>query len=270
MRSPRTLLGIRQPRTEVFHLHIGTTYYWTVTARSDDEVAATSPTWSFTTHAATPRWISVPGITNVRDIGGWSLPNGNVVSQGHIYRGSEMHPRLTITEAGRRILEDNLRIKTDLDLRAADETTGPVLNPDKVRWVNAPILPYAHIAEAGQPEQYRQVFAMLADPANHPVFLHCFGGADRVGTVIFMLGALLGKDVEHLGHDYELTSFSIWGIRSRYSDEFQSLLTALRAHAPGGTVLQQVEAYLLDAGVTAAELSSLRNTLITSSRNATG
>jgi len=204
----------------------------------------------------------VPSISNVRDIGGWPLPSGNVVSQGHIYRGSEMHPRLTITEAGRRILEDDLRIKTDLDLRAADETTGPVLDPGKVRWVSAPVLPYAHIAEAGQPEQYRQVFVVLADPENHPVFIHCFGGADRAGTVAFMLGALLGKKVEHLARDYELTSFSIWGIRSRYSDEFQSLLTALRAHAPDGTVHQQVEAYLLDAGVTAAELSSLRDTLI--------
>jgi len=204
----------------------------------------------------------VPGITNVRDIGGWPLPSGNVVSQGHIYRGSEMHPRLTITEAGRCILEDDLRINTDLDLRAAEETTGPVLDPDKVRWVIVPVLPYTHIAEAGQPEQYRQVFVVLADPANHPVLFHCFGGADRAGTVAFMLGALLGMDVEHLVRDYELTSLSIWGIRSRYSDEFQSLLTALRTHAPDGTVHQQVEAYLLDAGVTAAELSSIRDTLI--------
>ncbi len=41
-----------------------------------------------------------------------------------------------------------------------------------------------------------------------PVFFHCIFGADRTGTLAFLMEALLGVGENQLAIDYELTSFS--------------------------------------------------------------
>jgi len=262
MREPLVLIDLRDPRAEVLHLHIGTTYYWSVRTHGDGDQALASRVGSFTTHAATPRWINVPGITNVRDVGGWSLANGRAVRQGLIYRGSEMDSHVIISDEGRRVLENELGIRTDLDLRGTGEVAGPVLDTDKVHWLHIPVLPYDNITTEEQKAQYRLVFTALADDANYPLYFHCWGGADRGGTVAFLLGAVLGKRFEDLALEFELTTFSIWGTRSRDSDDFQNLLGVLRAAAPDGTVNRQAEQYLLDTGITPDQIAAIRSNLI--------
>lgn len=39
------------------------------------------------------------------------------------------------------------------------------------------------------------------------VYLHCVGGADRTGTLAFLIEALVGVSESDLSKDYELTSF---------------------------------------------------------------
>ena len=39
-------------------------------------------------------------------------------------------------------------------------------------------------------------------------YYHCYGGADRTGTIGFLLGALLGMSYTDLVIDFELTSYS--------------------------------------------------------------
>ena len=43
--------------------------------------------------------------------------------------------------------------------------------------------------------------------AGKPVFYHCQNGADRTGTIGFLIGALLGMSESDLAKDYELTTF---------------------------------------------------------------
>ncbi|NIY15095.1 MAG: hypothetical protein GWM98_09415, partial [Nitrospinaceae bacterium] len=73
-------------------------------------------------------------------------------------------------------------------------------------------------------DEYLKIFQVFADRENYPVLFHCVGGADRGGTVAFLLNGLLGKDREHLIRDFELTTLSVWGERSRWSDQFRALL----------------------------------------------
>ena len=40
-----------------------------------------------------------------------------------------------------------------------------------------------------------------------PVYFHCIGGADRTGTLAFLIEALVGVSESDLSKDYELTSF---------------------------------------------------------------
>ena len=62
----------------------------------------------------------------------------------------------------------------------------------------------------------KTIFGVLADESNYPVFIHCNAGADRTGTVAFLINGLLGVGEEDLIRDFELTSFSkVSGLRYR-------------------------------------------------------
>ncbi len=62
----------------------------------------------------------------------------------------------------------------------------------------------------------KNIFDSLADENNYPVYIHCNAGADRTGTVAFLLNGLLGVSESDLIKDFELTSFSkVSGLRYR-------------------------------------------------------
>lgn len=254
--------ALKKPLAEVSHLYIATRYYWRVTARQGARTVAQSPTWSFRTHPATPRWIRVPGTSNVRDIGGWPLSGNRAIRQGVIYRSSELNGRLHVTSRGRYVLESDLGIRTDIDLRAEMEGASPALDPEKVRWVHAPISPYDSISDEAFREAYRLVFETFTDHSNYPILFHCVGGADRAGTVAFILNAVLGKSREHLIRDYELTTLSLWGERHRSSEQFQALLETLRPFGRDDDLAHQAENYLLWLGLTQGHVDALRRHLI--------
>ena len=109
----------------------------------------------------------------------------------------------------------------------------------------------------------RRVMAVFANEANYPILFHCWGGADRTGTVALLLEALLGADAEQLAYDYELTSLSVWGPRTRGSQDYQELLAALGEFGRAGdSINAHVEKYLLSIGVTAGEIGAIRRQLI--------
>ena len=260
--DPLVLRDVPEPCRNVVNLHVGTRYFWKVIARDRDSVVAASPVWEFTTHPSTPRWLRVPGITNVRDVGGWCLPGNRRIRQGMMYRSSEMHGHVDITGEGRQVLVGELGIRTDVDLRGSGEEPRPVLDQSRVEWINIPIRPYGGIVEDACRESYRQIFGVFADPSAYPILFHCWGGCDRGGTVAFLLNALLGLDMGSLVRDYELSSLTIWGERSHQSDNFQSLLGALLPFGDGkDDVGRQVESYLRSIGVTAEEIASIRTHL---------
>ena len=61
----------------------------------------------------------------------------------------------------------------------------------------------------------KEIFELLANEDNYPVFYHCNAGADRTGTLTFLINGLLGVSYEDLTKDFELTSFSEAGARYR-------------------------------------------------------
>lgn len=260
--NARVLRDLGKSTIEVWHLFIGTPYYWNVVARRGGEVVAESAVRRFTTNSLPPRWIRVPGVTNVRDIGGWPLPDGRRVRQGMVYRSSELNGNLQITPRGRDILENELGIRTDLDLRGEHEGASPALDPARVRWIHAPVSPYDCICDVAFADAYRMIFELFAEPANYPILFHCVGGADRGGTVAFLLNALLGKQREHLIRDYELTTLSVWGERSWTSEQFLSLIEALKPFSPDPNDLgAQVTQYIRSLGVSAEAIQSIRSIL---------
>ena len=67
------------PTLDVYNLKIGARYYWTVNEETPE---------SFTTADAAPRNLSVGGVMNVRDLGGWKTVDGRRVRQGSTPKGS--------------------------------------------------------------------------------------------------------------------------------------------------------------------------------------
>lgn len=256
--EPVLLRNLTTPSARVWNLQIGTRYYWKVIAKRNTQELAASPVGEFTTHPKAPRWLYIPEITNVRDMGGWPLPHGRKIRQGMVYRSSEMNSHLELTAQGKDILLNQLKIRTDIDLRGSEEVRKPALK--NIRYLNVPIQPYAHIAEEQYQPGYRQIFQTLGDPTVYPVIVHCWGGADRTGTVIFLLEALLGVEKKWLIKDYELTSLSIWGERRHTSEEFSAFLEVLSSL--GKDIQEQVENYLKSIGVFEEEITSIRRILI--------
>ncbi|MCX4314807.1 MAG: tyrosine-protein phosphatase, partial [Clostridia bacterium] len=81
---------------------------------------------SFTTAAAAPRNLYVDGVTNVRDLGGWSTWDGQTVKQGMIIRCGRLNKSETpeveieITDDGIAFMRDVLDVATEIDLRMPD------------------------------------------------------------------------------------------------------------------------------------------------------
>jgi protein tyrosine/serine phosphatase len=173
-----------------------------------------------------------------------------------------MNSHCTITAEGRSVMIADLGIRTDLDLRGTGEDRTPVLDLSQVEYVNIPVLAYDLIANPEYTGRYRALFSLLATRSMYPIYIHCWGGADRTGTVVFLIQALLGVSEDHLAADYELTSLSIWGERLRESEEFQSLLQTLELFVSKGNSLQaQVERYMNVIGVTKEEIERIREIL---------
>ena len=257
--------GLGGSPAEVPNLLLGERYYWKVIQRRDGMPTAKSPAWSFRTHTAPPRWIRVPGISNVRDVGGWPIDAASRVRQDLLFRSSELNTHIMVSAEGARVLVEDLGIRTDLDLRgtADDENPAPALDTASVTWEHCPLYAYKDIFTPTGMASIRRAFRVLADPARYPLLFHCWGGADRAGTLSFLVNGLLGVGLDDLIHDYELTSLSIMGLRLHTDGGFQEILAGLRDFgAEEATIQARIEAYLLAAGVTAEEMQRMRELLM--------
>jgi protein tyrosine/serine phosphatase len=247
----------------VTNLEIGTLYFWQVVTREKGNVLYRGPIWRFQTSPVPPRWIDINGVTNVRDMGGWITQDGYKIKQGLLYRGAAMNKEgeMFITPTGIDTFVRRLHIKTDLDFRGAyEKKVVPAIDTTTVKWIKISISPYADIVSSGETgkKAYRKVFHQLAEPGNYPIYMHCQIGADRMGTVAFLVGALLNMRNEDLFRNYDLTSFSLSGIRDHNSEMFQGLLKVVSAYGKENDSLQRkVYYYLLDIGVTGEEIQSI-------------
>ncbi|MCR5264319.1 MAG: tyrosine-protein phosphatase, partial [Clostridiales bacterium] len=195
-------------KAEFINLFIGRRYYLRA-----ESTGGCSRTISFDTDSRPPRLMKIAGMYNFRDLGGRIAAEGKKVRQGLIYRGCEPNGHTDIEENGIKELM-HLGLMTELDLRGIGDQAQRSIN--EISYVNIPIRPYSEIFEPRIMIQYRRLFRFLLDESAYPLFFHCWGGADRTGTLAFLICGLLGVPEDDLIMDYEFTSFMLWGKRSRY------------------------------------------------------
>ena len=311
---------------EIYNLLPSTTYYWKVAGDRSDM----SDTSVFKTEDLSVRLIYAEGTSNIRDLGGWNA-DGSFVNYGKIYRGNQLNGygnwgNNKLTENGLKTFKDDLKIKTEIDLRTQDKddanqtvnfvdaslpyykyTIGQytdILEPSVWNALphdgNTPVdstenkndarrLSYATgnavRNENAMRRSLKGIFEVLADERNYPVYIHCNAGADRTGTVAFLINGLLGVSEADLIRDYELTSFSsVSGLRYRSEIKngdfteigvmkndydnfvaFGALMNAIKNNygAEGGTLSYAIESFLTDyVGVSHEDIESLKRIMI--------
>lgn len=249
----------------IFNLYKATKYFVKLVAyNKDGESIGEDSSWFLTTDLG-PRFINVDGIHNVRDLGGYITSYGRT-RQGLLYRGGTLTLFdgyiSDITEEGKTQMEEDLKIKSELDLRSFKEVGISETSIPGATLYYLTIDGYESAFSPYYSESYRRVFSFLASIDNYPVYMHCTGGADRTGTVAFLLNAFLGASEIELIQDYELTSFSIFGQRSIRGDSllpvhYQDFYRGLNNY-PGESLQEKTENYLLSIGVTSEELNNIR------------
>lgn len=219
---------------------IGRNYTWTVSDGS-----STSATGHFFVAADAPRIINVSaidwGISNARDLGGWTTSDGKVVKQGLIYRSPQFdwympgyvdpdddeHPGQRI---GAPFYYDTLGIGFDLDLRKVGDVraseyveyqpaSGQVdirvspLGPNIPRFFtdyddeSSPFGNYSGIFSTPAMKAMHKGFSKVVEnlKSGTPLVFHCAQGKDRTGSLAYVLNGLLGVPRDSLRLDWAWT-----------------------------------------------------------------
>ena len=267
-----------EKETYIYNLKSGATYYYQVVANYVSEFK--SEVKSFTVNGESPRNLYVDGLTNVRDLGGWNIGEGKTFKQGMIYRSSQFNYGGTYndyvsapSEEGLKVLLEDLKIKTDIDLRRTaeanegyDEVNGITSSPlgNSVKYVSAPMT-------YGNKNIYTQqinrasinlFFNTLGNENNYPVVFHCLRGTDRTGALAYVLGAIVGMNETDLLRDYLFSNFGKIGSVVREST-VRSLFIRGISQSEGDTYQEKAANYLMaNSDVTLETINNIKNILV--------
>ncbi len=261
---------------DLYNCKTGTQYYWTVTAHYSS-VEHTSEVGTFSIKSGGPRNLYIDGVNNARDIGGYVTNGGKTIKQGMIYRTAKMNesnaanPQMTITDVGIKTATEQLKIKTDIDLRktekdssGVDEIGGIKSSPlgISVNYVNCPMYydgsaVIAHTSTAkdiANKESIKHMFEVLGDADNYPVAFHCTQGKDRTGALAYLMERLLDMKTTDIYHDYLFTNMSEIGGYCNYKAfaGYDFYLNPL----PGTNLQEKAYSYLLSIGVAPTTIDS--------------
>ena len=158
----------------------------------------------------------INGVTaNMRDLGGWKADGGHI-AYGKLYRGARLSSRMP--ESGKEIFLNQLGISVDLDLRGIKDSeadAGPVI--EGAEYLKLPVEKNLGRGTGNTEELYQQAIRSIIGwlGEGRAVYFHCAGGADRTGTLAFLIEALLGVSENDMSKDYELTTFDGMNTRLR-------------------------------------------------------
>ena len=188
---------------EIYNLVPGVTYYYRVVDAGGAVLKSACVT------PVGPMRMIYGVSSNVRDLGGWKVPGGHI-AYGKLYRGAALSSR-RMTERGKEIFLKDLGIGVDLDLRGIKEseaTVGPVI--EGAEYAKFPVEKNLGRGTGNTQELYQQAIRSIIGwlGEGKAVYFHCAGGADRTGTLAFLIEALLGVSESDLSKDYEITTFA--------------------------------------------------------------
>jgi protein-tyrosine phosphatase len=211
------------------------------------------------------------GVSNTRDIGGKTTEDGKKVKQGLIYRGAYLDE---VTAEGITQALEKYGIKTDLDLRKGAEGTAGTSSPlgSAVQYLQYSCPYYlgtAGIDNKANWENLANAIKVFANKDNYPVYFHCSVGRDRTAMVAMLLEGILGVTKEDMLIDYEMSFFSYRGcLDGANPRDMVTMFINTRRYVEKYdsndelSFAEQCEKYLLDIGVTQAEINAIREIML--------
>ncbi len=243
---------------EVYNLKTGTKYYYRIVLNCSNGKSYNCD-GTFKT-AQSPRLMTVDGVGNIRDIGGYQTIDGKHIKQGLLYRGTALdgasNDKVKITSKGVDVMLNTLKISFDMDLRFPED------NPQNIEPLGNDIIhkyyrcySYSELFEEKGKLPIKKIFTDLADNNNYPMYIHCSYGSDRTGTVCYLLEAILGMNESDLMREYQLSGIYHGGVMA---DEMNAFISVLKEYK-GDTICEKAENYLYSIGVTKNEINSIRS-----------
>ena len=250
-----TVTGVPFREYEYYNALLGEHFYWR--GGADLETIAESPVHEVTVTGTAPRNLYVPGLTNVRDVGGYasSLAEGGVIRQGLYYRGGQIDD---IKEDGIAVLVNDLGVRAEIDLRGYSRPGGYKKGLEYIEYYSA-VIGMAEGDDLFSAYDYSAAFNAIAKAGKTPVYLHCIAGADRTGIVSFMLLTACGVDFHDAALDYLFTCFSTHGMRSLSTvTDWNERLGGY----PGETKAEQAKSWIVSKGVSEETVEVIRETFV--------
>ena len=267
----------------VNNLFVNSKYYWKVIAGDKESEVKSFETEDY------PRWISARPMYNVRDNGGYMTYSGKRVKQGLVFRGGEITNMsnsghyVTIADSAKEVFRNEMRIGVELDLRGASDISDgykacAFAENGDIEYVQKAIKSYEQTFTNTR-DMVDDIFEILKNADKKPVYYHCFGGADRTGTIGFLLNGLLGVSYTDLVIDFELTSYSsidnehirnhMNGHQHQY-DRWPALINQLKTDTTGGykwddnaLLMDNIENFLVKAcNVPQDTINTIRNIML--------
>ena len=207
-------------------------YYWKVEAIKNNEVIASSDTSFFITSGEhSIRQLNIEGLINTRDEGGYLTESGKRIKYELLYRGVCLNGvyNLKPQNNGLYIMNNILKWKTEIDFRTTNHDdigldgccqTENFFNKNNI-YLKAPFTTMLYIFpnwkqefpikreyDKNTKESFKKIFEIISKKENYPIYMHCNSGADRTGTIGYILLGLLGVSYKDLIIDFELTTFA--------------------------------------------------------------
>ncbi|MBR4533460.1 MAG: tyrosine-protein phosphatase [Bacteroidaceae bacterium] len=209
------------------------------------------------------RMIYAPSIDNVRDLGGWRTTEGKYIRYGRIYRGGELNGSHTATTAAVKRLR-NLGITAEIDLRidyeqsAGKSAFGFTTEAGTFYYANAMDCEPENLTSTEAYARWKAEFELIINTLRKGgnIFFHCRIGADRTGLLSLMLEGLLGVPRDQSNKNYELTSLSPSGLRTRNTqDAFYDYFNGLS----GATLQKKFNTFFRQKlGISQADIDEFR------------
>lgn len=258
---------------DIYNLIPNRTYYYTVKRGGADVTSGKFSTAGRRRMMKVSDTYAIGHANNCRDLGGLKTTDGKTLKYDLVFRGTNTD---ATTDAEKKYLTGYMNVKMDVDLRygsassvSSDNGNGGGYKSFGDSWgVSYSHAGYNNETDLKNTSKTKTTFTDIISTvtAGNACYIHCYVGADRTGYICALLEAVLGVSPKDISIDYEMTSFSVVGLRTRdgsgRSDYYFTPCMNFILQHDGKTFKDKAENVLLEAGITPEQISALRKAML--------